>query len=251
MNFPAKKFHGRPEASRVSRIDVACGHSFFPHLLRQSSVVVDLGGNRGEFSRQIRTRFGCDCILVEPNPALFEGVATDGVRKFQYAITSSDGAVALHLSHNPEASSIRMVPERESGGTVEVPGIRLSKLLDDLNVLCVDLLKVDIEGAEIAMFDSLEDARLRQFVQISVEFHDFNGMAPRLEVERVRERMRALGFVELQMSRQSLIDVLYVNNEVAGISRSELLYTSLIVPKLASLLRATQRLASKVERDQP
>ncbi len=45
----------------------------------------------------------------------------------------------------------------------------------------IDLLKIDIEGAEIGMFDDCTDEELSSIGQITVEFHAFlfpNNMRP-------------------------------------------------------------------------
>jgi FkbM family methyltransferase len=239
---------GLPEETRISRIAILRGHSFFPHLLNRDSVVVDLGGNRGEFIREIRSRFGCRCLVLEPNPDLFDAMEAGGVEKFQLAVTSHDGRVILNLAANCECSSLGQLPEGDLTRRVEVQGVRLAGFLKAQRVARVDLLKVDIEGAEIAMFDSLDDAWLSNASQIAVEFHDFNRMVTFEDVQRMRRRLTKLRFAELRMSRGGFLNVLYVNRALCRMSSAELAYTGYAVPRLASLMRGAARLRDRLVR---
>lgn len=234
------------EESRVSRIAITSGHSYFPHLLGSDSVVVDLGGNRGAFSTAIRSRFGCRTLVVEPNPELCDSLSRLGHEAYCLAVTSTDGPVSFYLADNSEASSL-LVPSNQSpsGRWIEVLGVRLSRFLREHDVNLIDLLKVDIEGAEIAMFDSLSDDELQRITQISVEFHDFSGLVSQMDVRRIKQRFSDLGFWTLKMFRAGNLDVLFVNRQRTGLSRGELAYTGLCVPLLASLQRGLARIVDR------
>jgi FkbM family methyltransferase len=52
-------------------------------------------------------------------------------------------------------------------------GITLETFLNTQRIELVDLLKIDIEGAEEAVFNSTRDATLCNIKQITIEFHDF------------------------------------------------------------------------------
>jgi hypothetical protein len=47
-----------------------CGHHFLTRHFTPQSLVLDLGGNRGEFARKVQQRWGARCLSVEANPAL-------------------------------------------------------------------------------------------------------------------------------------------------------------------------------------
>jgi hypothetical protein len=73
---------------------------------------------------------------------------------------------------------------------------------------------MDIEGAEIAVFDSMDDALLKSVTQITVEFHDF---IPELRLERdvlrIIARMDLLGFHCIVFSLKTHFDVLFINGK--------------------------------------
>jgi hypothetical protein len=60
----------------------------------------------------------------------------------------------------------------------------LKDLLDHLQLPRIDLLKADIEGAEISMLTACPDEVLGRIAQIGIEFHDFCGITPAAEVYR-------------------------------------------------------------------
>jgi FkbM family methyltransferase len=171
------------------------GHTFLPGPLGPSSVVVDLGSNRGEFAQQVRACFGCRVIAVEANPRLFPQVrGVQGVEAFNFAVSGRNGEATFHFSEESEAGAITSGIVRATGEAMKVPTRTLASLLDDAKITHVDLLKVDIEGAEVEVFDSLSDAELGRVDQITLEFHDFCNLVAPAEVKRIADRLRNLGF---------------------------------------------------------
>jgi hypothetical protein len=76
------------------------------------------------------------------------------------------------------------------------------------------VLKIDIEGAEIEVIDSLDDDLIKRVGQWTIEFHDSIGLTSPPDVERCVERIIKLGFHELFWSRyRNNMDVLLVNKD--------------------------------------
>lgn len=191
------------------------GHHFLAAGLDGSSVVVDLGAHQGDFSAEIAARFRCRCYAVEANPALCARMKRlPGVKVFNYAAAADDGPVSLRIDANLEASNLARNAEPGSGSLVTVPGTTLETFLRSRGIDRVDLLKVDIEGAEVEVFASLSDEWLRHMGQITIEFHDF---IERLhidnEVGRIKRRLTSLGFACIVFSRTNNGDVLFVNRQ--------------------------------------
>jgi FkbM family methyltransferase len=193
---------GRPLLSRISRIDSIENHCFLPHPLTSDSVVVDLGANRGHFSHTIAGRYGLRCFGVEPNPALFQKLAADdrGVKFVNYAMSGSDQPVTLHISADITSSSIVSADVPQPEQDVVIAGRTLPGLLNECGVQHVDLLKVDIEGAEVPLFAATPDDLLRRIHQITIEFHDDAGLITREQSEQIRQRLRDLGFSGIKFS---------------------------------------------------
>jgi FkbM family methyltransferase len=191
------------------RIAVVELHSFVADWLQPGSVVVDLGVNTGGFSMHMINEFGCTVFGAEPLPDLVQALPSDPLLHVA-PIAISDGAseVDLHINRSRCAS----VNLAEVGAqTIRVPAWTFEQLLDHFAVHAVDLLKVDIEGAEIPLFDSTRDELLLRCQQMTVEFHDF--LDPRLasDVERVCRRLECLGFDRINFSRFTRGDVLFIN----------------------------------------
>jgi FkbM family methyltransferase len=171
------------------------GHTILPGPLGSSSTVVDLGANRGEFARQAQEHFHCRVVAVEANPRLVPDVAAvPGVEAYHYAIAGRDGEATFHFSEESEAGALATGITGATGECVTVPTRTLASLLREANVNRVDLLKVDIEGAEIELFDSLSDSDIGRFDQITLEFHDFCDLVTPADVWRICERLQGLGY---------------------------------------------------------
>jgi FkbM family methyltransferase len=187
-------------------------HTILASTLSQRSTIVDLGASTGDFSQTIVQRFHCRCIAVEPNPTLFERLrAIAGVEGVWSAVSESEGETELNLADDPAASTIlsNHASVKTNGLRVKVPTTTLENLFSRLNVTHVDLLKVDIEGAEIGMLLSTPDSVLRSIDQISVEFHDFCGLNTSAEVSAVLSRLDAAGFEPIRFDRWGNTDWLF------------------------------------------
>jgi len=201
------------------------GHTICPRGLNADSHVLDFGANEGGFSRGIAEQFGCRCYAVEPNPTLFESIQS-GPRtsKHNLAIASTDARLQMYISSNPEASSIYPLQEETAATTIEVAGVSLEGFIAANHIPRVDLLKVDIEGAEIAMIDSTSDQTLRSIGQITVEFHAWLNRITVEDVRRVIRRLEQLGFFHISFSRRWAADSLFLNRAMLPISSLQYAY---------------------------
>jgi FkbM family methyltransferase len=223
------------------KLDRVRGHTIIPGLLQRTSVVVDLGGNEGEFCSQIAGRFGCQCTVVEPSPIMFEKItASPLIKKLQYAMSGNDAPVEIHLSRNSEATG-QFAPRDPALGSVTVPGLTLQSLLSRIQLAHVDLLKVDIEGSEIAMFAGAPDELFRDITQISVEFHDANGITALPEIRGLLARMEHLGFFWISFTRHHFEDVLFINQRFVPLSAWDRWYLRAIARNTMGLRRMIHR----------
>jgi FkbM family methyltransferase len=187
-----------------------CRHSFIGDWLSADSVVVDLGMNRGEFSRALSERFGCRIIGVEPVPDLYRTLPRlPRLSAEQRVVTADGGGAVLHL--NPRTCATIDPQLAEPGtATVTVPGITVSELLERHGVQRVALLKLDVEGAELGILQTLPSDVLATIDQLSVEFHDFIDRSQADAVAAAIRRLTDTGFVCFRFSLDNT-DVLFVN----------------------------------------
>jgi FkbM family methyltransferase len=195
-------------------IDRVRGHSFVGTWISTESRVVDLGMNEGSFARELELRYGCRALGVEANPILAEKLRHDGnMDCFNYAIAQKAGTLDFYIDlDNSEASSVTRV-RSDRVRQVQVPGITLGEFLERHNVGVVDLLKVDIEGAEIDLFLKTDPAAFAKIVQICIEFHIFLFEEHRPKVKEALERMSKMGFFCLDLSRD-YEDTLLINQNL-------------------------------------
>ena len=108
----------------------------------------------------------------------------------------------------------RLPPERAGGGGQKVREEAvtvwsLGRFLAEAGLQAADLLKVDIEGAELDLFEAATVAELRCFRQITVEFHDFLWPEQAIRVDRAKRRLVLAGFRRIDFSLDSS-EVLFV-----------------------------------------
>jgi FkbM family methyltransferase len=228
--------------ARQAGIETKEGHHFHARGLGSSSTVIDLGANVGKFAHPLAARFACRVYAIEASPALCAGIpAAPTLRAFNLAVGGTSGPVRFYLSQNPEANSVSPAMagawSAASPAEIQVQGITLADLFQSLGTRRADLLKVDVEGAEIALFDAAPDDLLREIGQITVEFHDFMVEANvGGDVRRIVKRLTGLGFIALVFSvAGSHDDVLFLNDRKADLTFSEKLHVYCLLPASLAL----------------
>jgi FkbM family methyltransferase len=162
----------------------------------------------GDFARAMVSRFGCRVYGLEPEPSLFAALPDlDLVVKEQAAVSTTDKPVALYANATQCASTLFDV----AGTSVTVAGTTLTSFLDRHGISTVDLLKMDIEGAEFDVLESTSDSALLRIRQFTIEFHDFldSSLLPRVRI--TDRRLRRLGFRRVKFTHFTNGDVLYVH----------------------------------------
>jgi FkbM family methyltransferase len=226
-----------------SRTQAIEWHTLVPALLVPESNVLDLGANVGAFSRQIVERFDCICHAVEPDPKLLAAIPRHPrIRTYAYAISSRQTRLALYLSPNSLASSI-INPDVHGAmdSAIMVESIDLTTFINKHVVGPISLIKMDIEGAEVEVLDSLTDDFLISIPSLTVEFHDFCKLTPSDVVERIATRLERLGFYYLRMSGIGHQDTLFVNRQCTTFGRSDDLVTRYFARNIRGLQRVVRR----------
>lgn len=162
------------------------GHS----ILRQFSgkkdkVIVDVGANEGFYTLKIKqNNSSAKIISVEANPSTFQilkknikGNRLNDVVLINKALTSKIGKVIFEIV--PEVSAIGALDigiqkrpwlKKEKIKKIIVNGITLEKLCKDNKITNIDILKLDIEGAEMDVLKSSKYL-LQNIKKIVVEYH--------------------------------------------------------------------------------
>jgi FkbM family methyltransferase len=217
----------------VTRFVCIGGHTLLESVLTGTVTVIDAGANHGGFARGLRNRHPGSYHAIEANPELAAELERSGSYESvtNAALTDHDGTVSLQLGRNDEASSILPLPDTEiygavTIGTVQIPAMSLTTLLSRHPDL--DVLKLDIEGAETRALLAVDPKAILGISQITVEFHgapQFGfGLGP--EVKAVIRHLRGNGFVALQFEPEQR-DVLFVSRRLAS-SRARILIWKIV-----------------------
>lgn len=122
---------------------------------QQGWTVVDVGANIGAFSVWAASKMGASgrLLAIEPNPVSFrelrrsiEELAVDATA-FAVACGDVEGEVTLHFQPGYTVSS-SLTSFAAATESASVPIRRLDALLGETGISHVDLLKIDVEGAE-------------------------------------------------------------------------------------------------------
>jgi len=167
-----------------------------PQVRPDVHTVVDLGANIGLTTLYLQKYFpNASYLCIEPNPAnvavLRRNVAWMGprTRVVEAAISDHTG----YASFNADALSYSGRLTAESKG-IAVRCETLLSVLDRCGIDCVDILKIDIEGAERQLFRSAH-AWLPRVQSLVVEVHGDTGDS--YDTDQFRADVEAQGFTLL------------------------------------------------------
>jgi FkbM family methyltransferase len=228
-----------------SSTESVCEHTFISRFLNADSTVLDLGANHGEFSHGIIQRFGCRVASAEPLSELCGKISPHPrLQLFNIAVGGKNQTIEMNVFSDRCASVLGRITTQESMKTHTVPMVTLAELRRLASAPQVDLLKLDIEGAEIDLFDACKDDELKDIRQITVEFHEFIYPEQHDAVARVLNRLANLGFWVISF-RLDNSDVLFVNRST-GISAIEVAYLRTVVKSSGGVMRRLRRTASRL-----
>jgi FkbM family methyltransferase len=221
-------------------IETIHDHTVHPRYLGAQSQVLDLGANYGLFAQAITARFGCRCIAVEPSPDPFTAIAeTPLISKLQAAVAAKSGTAPFHVATDSVISSLYRPSTVVS--VIEVRALSLPDLFALVGVRSLDLVKMDVEGAEIELLNTCPPSVLQQIRQLSVEFHDHNGVTPVSQVRSTLAHLHKLGFFSVRMSRQGHHDTWLINRNLCDISTAELKFIEYVAPTWMGMRRVARR----------
>jgi len=172
------------------------GFAILRDSLDRDSVILSCGiGEDASFDLGLIEKYGCTVHGFDPTPKSVAWVRrTIHEPRFvlhELAVAPEDGIIRLFLPKRPDwvSASLRH-GEHTSDDHVDVSARRVATLVAELGVSRVDVLKMDIEGAEYSVLaDLLGDPAGVRPEQLAIEFHHFYR---EFGVEATREAVRLL-----------------------------------------------------------
>lgn len=148
-----------------------------PDLLSKESIIYSFGiGEDISFDRSAITRHHCKVFGFDFTPRSIEWVSKQELpATFEfhaYGIGITSGLITLYLPKNEKHVSGSIVDNTvvDPQNQIQVPIKSLSDITSDLGHTSIDVLKMDIEGAEYEVLPSILKSKIR-IGQILIEFH--------------------------------------------------------------------------------
>lgn len=153
--------------------------------LRPGMVVIDAGANMGFYSLLAASVVGRNgkVFAIEPSPDAFsklskivEGNLISQIKPSRVGFSDKEGEEDLYLPQ-PDCDNhtyTMVFCHSGHGPNISVPVTTLDKYMDEQNIDCADLLKVDVDGYETRLFAGASRAlKGRRIKAILCEFSDF------------------------------------------------------------------------------
>ena len=143
----------------------------YDYNLNENSIVFDLGGFRGEFANKIYEKFSCKVYVFEPVKLLYNEIVSKfrgnpNIKIFNFGLYNKTCEADIYLngsssSHITNSSSVKE--------TIKLVNISEFMIEENCNI---DLMKINIEGAEYEIIDKLyEENLLNKIKEMQVQFH--------------------------------------------------------------------------------
>ena len=180
-----------------------------PELIRRDGVIFDFGSNNGGFCKLVAPL--CHRVIcLEPDPHWEDRgiLLPENAVMLHKALAAKRGLVRLNL--NPKKCSSMHYADTDTR-SVEVEAITLADTVALMPAERIELIKMDIEGEEVAVLRDAPPEILQKVAQLTVEFHDFLDRASTPAIIAVIKRMKSLGFLAIRFSWHSYGDLLFIN----------------------------------------
>ena len=141
--------------------------------LNEDSVVFDLGGYKGQWASDIFSKYCCNIYVFEPVAAYYEVIKkrfqhNKKISTFPFGLAEENKKVVLGVDKDRSS----MFKGGDKGEVIELHSFK--EFLDTLQIRNIDLIKINIEGAEYDLLDYIiEEGLQTRISNIQVQFHDF------------------------------------------------------------------------------
>jgi len=173
------------------------GWSVPEDIFDMSSVCYCVGcGEDISFDLGMIEKFGSTIFAYDPTPRAISFVKEktediDLYHFFSIGLWDSDCRIQLFEPMNPEHVSHSALNLQGTKAYIEVDVMRLRNIMSDNNHESIDLLKIDIEGAEYKVINSIIEDRLSIKV-LCIEFDEWNNPLDVYYKKRISKSIKSL-----------------------------------------------------------
>lgn len=160
--------------------------------LSKDSIVFDLGGYEGQWASDIYGMYNCDIYVFEPYLPFAEKIKfrfknNQKFKVFEFGLGAKTEKVGFANLDN----SSSMINSAAINSLETVSIVSVSEFLNENNINNVDLIKINIEGAEYELLESIiKNGQIQIFQNLQIQFHDF--LFPNAK-DRMQKIQEALG----------------------------------------------------------
>lgn len=158
------------------------------HALNERSVVFEVGGYQGNWSSRIINLYNPDIYVFEPVESFYSVLANrfnecPKVKAYQFGLSDRDETAEFSISADGSGRF-------GAAGTKQAIQLQdICRFVSEHNIPRIDLIQINIEGAEYQLLQRMLDAQLtRQCGVIQVQFHR-NVPDAELRREQIRRRL--------------------------------------------------------------
>jgi FkbM family methyltransferase len=163
--------------------------------LNESSIIFDIGGYHGEFASDIYCKFGSTVYIFEPIELFYNKIRekflyNKNVYVYNFGLGAKTSTEFITFLDNSSSLFAK------NGEKISIQIKSISEFIKENKIDNIDLVKINIEGAEYELLESLiENKLVDKFVNLQIQFHDF-------VIENARERMEK---IQKEISRTHVV----------------------------------------------
>lgn len=145
----------------------------YNYNLNKDSIVFDVGGYQGKWSSKINELYNCNIFIFEPIKSYYEKLTIDfngnqNVKIFNFGLSNKNSKISINILG--DGSSIYI--DGKNKETIELKSIESFIINENIN--SVDLLKLNVEGEEYNIMESIFESGLQnKIINYQIQFHNF------------------------------------------------------------------------------
>ena len=194
--------------SRITYGNRYADWTFCPDGINKDSIIYSFGvGEDISFDLQLIENFQLHVHAFDPSPDSLEWVSgqniTEKFHLYPFGLADTDGEISFCEPAEPGYKSLRMIDHLKQhdnkGKSINLPVHKLITIIGDLGHEIIDILKMDIEGAEYNVIEDIINCPVK-ISQILIEFHHRFDKFIINDTRRAIARLNSAGYMIFNVS---------------------------------------------------